>query len=139
MIHREKVSMPWLQYFGVVGFCLLAAMFVSDAYLPKSAPQPAPPSDYGIRIASKKVGPEAVTFSGNAVDYGVRIPVVIAQADRTQSSFASADVADVQSSAKKRMVERTLLTNTHRGRRSVQAPVRPNRDRAGGSQVASRE
>ena len=135
MIHREKVSMPWLQYFGVVGFCLLAALFASDAYLPKSAPRPEPARDYDIRIVSKKVGPEAVTFSGNSVDYGVRIPVIVAQGDRAPS-FASADVMDMQSSAKKRVVKRALLASTPRRQASGQGPVQAKRERTDNSQVA---
>jgi hypothetical protein len=113
MNRQEKLSMPWLQYFGAVGFCLLAAMFAGDAYLPKAAPRPDPARDHGIRIASKKVGPEAVVFSGQSVDYGVQVPLAIVHADQnasTRQSFASADVPDVQSSAKKRPGNRTRPT-----------------------------
>ena len=111
--------MPWLQYMGVVGFCLLAAMFVGDAYLPKAAPRPDPPGDYGIRIASKKVGPEAVVFSGHSVDYGVQVPLAIAHVDlnaSARSSFASVDVTDVESSAKKRTGKRASPTERMRFR-----------------------
>jgi hypothetical protein len=107
--------MPLLRYLGVVGFCLLAAMFASDAYLPKADQRPAPYRDYGIRIASKKVGPEAVVFSGHSVDYGVRIPLAIVDADPNalaRPSFASADAEDVQSSAKKRGGKRIRHANT---------------------------
>jgi hypothetical protein len=106
--------MPLLRYLGVVGFCLSAAMFAGDAYLPKAGPRPDSHRDYGIRIASKKVGPEAVVFSGH-VDYGVRVPLAIVDGDpnaRARPSFASADAADVQSSAKKRGGKRTGPVST---------------------------
>ena len=105
--------MPWLRYVGVVGFCLLAAMFAGDAYLPKAGARPDPSRDHGIKIASKKVGPEALVFSGHSVDYGIRIPLAIVQIDPTagaKQSVASADVQDVQSSSKKRAGKRTRPT-----------------------------
>ena len=113
MDQREKVSMPWLQYFGAVGLCLLAAMFACDAYLPKPTLRADPARDHGIRITSEKVGPEAVVFSGHSMDYGVQVPLATAQADpneRARRSFASADDPDVESSAKKRVGNRTRPT-----------------------------
>jgi hypothetical protein len=92
-------------------------MFASDAYLPKASPRPDPHRDYGIRIASNKVGPEALVFGGHSVDYGVRVPLAIVHADPNASaraSFASADVPDVQSSAKKRggkQIRRANISN----------------------------
>lgn len=99
------MTMPWLQYFGVVGFCLVAAMFAIDVEPPAVAPPADPPADYGIRIVSKKVGPEAEIFSGQSVDYGVRFPLEIVDGERSgamRASAASAALVDVQASAKKR-------------------------------------
>jgi hypothetical protein len=95
MIAKQKVAMPWISYFASVGICLVGLLFVCDACLPKAIQRVEPERKYDIRVRSTKAGPEAVTFSGHSVDYGVRHQVEIvedlAAASRTHSAFASSE------------------------------------------------
>ena len=59
-----------LHYFAAVGSVLLALLFAADAYLPRMPERSEPVRAYGIRIASERKGPEAITFRGPSVDYG---------------------------------------------------------------------
>ncbi|MEZ5764357.1 MAG: hypothetical protein R3D69_08975 [Xanthobacteraceae bacterium] len=70
--------MPLLQFFSFAGAALLALLFVADSTLPKSAERQEAPRFYNIRIAADRVGPEAVTFSGNPVHFAIAEAVATA-------------------------------------------------------------
>lgn len=70
--------MPLLQFFSFAGAALLALLFVADSYLPKPAERHEAQRSYTIRVASDRVGPEAVTFSGNPVHFAVADAVAVA-------------------------------------------------------------
>lgn len=70
--------MPLLQFFSFAGAALLALLFVADSYLPKPAERHEAQRSYTIRVASDRVGPEAVTFSGNPVHFAVADAVTVA-------------------------------------------------------------
>lgn len=70
--------MPLLQFFSFAGAALLALLFVADSTLPKPAERHQAQRSYTIRVASDRVGPEAVTFSGNPVHFTVADAVAVA-------------------------------------------------------------
>jgi hypothetical protein len=70
--------MPLLQFFSFAGAALLALLFAADSYLPKPIARHEAPRSYTIRVASDRVGPEAVTFSGNPVHFTVADTVAAA-------------------------------------------------------------
>ena len=63
--------MPLLQFFSFAGAALLALLFVADSYLPKPVERHEAQRLYNIRIAADRVGPEAITFSGDPVRFAV--------------------------------------------------------------------
>lgn len=83
--------MPLLQFFSFAGAALLALLFVADSTLPKPAERREAQRSYTIRVASDRVGPEAVTFSGNPVHFTVAEAVVAAPTaeNATQPSSGS--------------------------------------------------
>jgi hypothetical protein len=82
---------PILQYFGWVGASLLALLFLADTQLPRPELRKETPHHANIRIASNVTGPQAVTFSGRTIDYGVAPAMqVVDFSDPRRQAFAQA-------------------------------------------------
>ena len=86
--------MPLTRYFSLIGGVLLALLFISDAYLPKSpVPQVANPNLPVIRIHSDRKGPAPVV-------YDTGLPTIVpARATNAKASIPAPAVADVPARA----------------------------------------
>lgn len=93
MADGDKSAMLLLQYFGVVGALLLSLLFIADAHLPRPVERDEPARSHHIRIASERKMPQAVTFSGHAVDYGRPLEhAAVIGAQRSEPALAQAAV-----------------------------------------------
>jgi hypothetical protein len=105
----EPLSMPVLRYFFFVGAALLALLFISDLYLPKS-PAAVVSADAGerptIRINSDRKWPEPIVFDTRvpvaapvplAIEASIAAPTAVSSAKaRVREAFAQLQPSDVK-------------------------------------------
>ena len=115
--------MPVVRYFFLVGGVLLALLFISDAYLPKS---PVADRDYAgvdksiIRIHSDRKWPERVVFDTSRP---TEVPPQIAS--MAASAGAPETVADVSTTARMRQAFAQLPSDPNQAQLSASTKPEP--------------
>lgn len=95
--------MPVWKYFLWVGGGLVALLFVADFYVPKEPPRTEAQHAYSIPIAAAQAGSQAITFSGETLDFGSPPPMVVVDfaSKAHQATQAYAQMSSASASAQK--------------------------------------